>query len=319
MRGIYIVQTSEFVRRAEPVFKAGRTDDLPQRMEQYPKGSKLVYFQQWKPASHDSLVAAKTAVLRALRANPAVIQRHDLGSEYFEADPAILTALVHDCISKQKQLFRVPDAPTGMAENAVGSGASSIAVAVDPDIAVLEFVKLNESQLTGSTVTSVALYERFNEHIKARGERVALRYTDFARRVIAATGACTIVTRNGIVVERSFRFPTFALTADASPASQLDAAAPPAAELDAREPPAAELDAREPPAAELDAREPLAAELDAREPPAAELDAREPPAAELDAREPPAAELDAAGPPVTGLDAAGPPVTGLDAREPSLL
>lgn len=134
MRGIYIVQTSEFVRRAEPVFKAGRTDNLEQRMEQYPKGSDLVYFQQWRTASHDSLVAAKTAVLRALRANPAVIQRRDLGAEYFEADPDILTVLVQDCISKQEQLFRVP---TGMTENAVGSGASSIAtaVAVDPDVA----------------------------------------------------------------------------------------------------------------------------------------------------------------------------------------
>ncbi len=206
MRGLYIVQTREFVRLGEPVYKTGRTDDWLLRIKNYPKGSELVYFQQWRIAGHDSLVAAETALLHALRSHPDVLERRDIGAEYFQADPDLLTALVHDRITQQRQL-----AQSGSASAEPGPAAPALrtlSVAVDPDIAVLDFVKLNKSALAGSSVCSSELYERFVAHLTARGERGNLHHTGFTRKVIAATGASSVVVRNGLLVERCLCFPS---------------------------------------------------------------------------------------------------------------
>lgn len=73
---IYLIQTREFIKTNEKIFKIGRTYDIDQRMSGYPKGSR-VFFTYLVP----NVVLAETELVQLFKTKYA--QQLDIGREYF--------------------------------------------------------------------------------------------------------------------------------------------------------------------------------------------------------------------------------------------
>lgn len=74
---LYVVQTRHCIHTCMSVYKVGRARDAGLRMQQYPKGSRLI---ARLPVSH--MCDAERVLLSMCRVH--FVQRKDFGSEYFE-------------------------------------------------------------------------------------------------------------------------------------------------------------------------------------------------------------------------------------------
>ena len=86
---IYIYYTREFLRHNEKVYKIGRSKDIFQRKNGYPKGSKLLYCIEV-----DDMQKVETQIINKLK--QICIQRTDFGTEYFEGDIEIIKREVNN-------------------------------------------------------------------------------------------------------------------------------------------------------------------------------------------------------------------------------
>lgn len=76
---LYVVQTRHCIHTRMPVYKVGRAQDAGRRLQQYPKGSRLVVRL---PVSH--MKDSEGMLLALCRTN--FVQRRDFGTEYFEGN-----------------------------------------------------------------------------------------------------------------------------------------------------------------------------------------------------------------------------------------
>lgn len=76
---IYIIQLREHFQHKANVFKIGKTCNIMNRTRQYPKGSRLLY-THWV----GNMTMAENALMQHLLHASKVVQRRDLGREYFE-------------------------------------------------------------------------------------------------------------------------------------------------------------------------------------------------------------------------------------------
>ena len=79
MGTLYLIHVREFLNKGENVFKVGRTENLTQRMSQYPKGSKLLFCMDAIDCRK-----AENEVISILAQDFKL--RRDLGREYIEGD-----------------------------------------------------------------------------------------------------------------------------------------------------------------------------------------------------------------------------------------
>ena len=75
---MYIIKEREFINAQIPVFKVGYSDDLPDRMKSYPKGSIILATMRVNNGR-----SSESKLLAALRSR-RFINRRDIGSESFE-------------------------------------------------------------------------------------------------------------------------------------------------------------------------------------------------------------------------------------------
>lgn len=77
---IYLIQTREFIKTNEPVYKIGKTtQDGMNRIKQYPKGSRIILFMKCNNC-HTLERVIKEKFIKKYKV------RRDIGSEYFEGD-----------------------------------------------------------------------------------------------------------------------------------------------------------------------------------------------------------------------------------------
>jgi hypothetical protein len=88
---IYILVTREFINTGEPIYKVGRTNDISKRVQQYPKGSKLLFSMVCT-----QILEAENEVLKICRQK--FIQRRDIGFEYFECSLSEITDIVYTVV-----------------------------------------------------------------------------------------------------------------------------------------------------------------------------------------------------------------------------
>jgi len=202
---LYLVHLREFIRTREPVFKVGRTDNLHRRMQQYPKGSRLV------AACHVAdAVQAETALLRVLRGAPAAAataaataapprrrsraataaawtMRKDLGKEYVQGDPRTLTRALlrtglaaEHCYGELLEREREPEPqPLPQPQPHADDGHH--------DAAVVAFVRAKAQDLSRATVPSLDLHAAYRRQA-SRGRRAPLplaAFLDILRRHFA--------------------------------------------------------------------------------------------------------------------------------------
>jgi hypothetical protein len=97
---IYLLMEREFLKYGEDVFKIGRSENLEQRMKQYPNGSAMLM----ACSVRDDKMAEK-AIQKAFEAD--FVHRKDIGREYFEGKPGLIFAAFNRCSLPFMHLPRV--------------------------------------------------------------------------------------------------------------------------------------------------------------------------------------------------------------------
>lgn len=82
---LYIIKEREFIKLNENIYKIGRTKDIIKRYKQYPKNSIIIYSVMLKKY-HE----LEKKWLMNLNQNKNIINRNDIGREYFEGDYIII-------------------------------------------------------------------------------------------------------------------------------------------------------------------------------------------------------------------------------------
>jgi hypothetical protein len=89
---LYIIKIREFVKSGEDVYKVGRTFDIFQRFNAYPKGSKLLCILP----SNDVIRHERILLHRLCN---KFKNRRDIGAEYFEVPLDSLLNVMCKCVS----------------------------------------------------------------------------------------------------------------------------------------------------------------------------------------------------------------------------
>lgn len=78
---LYIIKTRESIRMNEDIYKIGCTSDIIRRYKQYPKGSKIIY-----TIINNDYKNVEKKWIKILNNNKFLINRKDMGKEYYEGD-----------------------------------------------------------------------------------------------------------------------------------------------------------------------------------------------------------------------------------------
>ena len=78
---LYIIKTRESIRMNEDIYKIGCTSDIIRRYKQYPKGSRIFY-----TILNNNYKNVEKKWIKILNNNKILINRKDMGKEYYEGD-----------------------------------------------------------------------------------------------------------------------------------------------------------------------------------------------------------------------------------------
>jgi hypothetical protein len=93
---IYVIKLREHINNGEPIYKFGRTNKrMSERMANYPKGSEVIFTYTCINVSNCQV---ENLIKEKLKENDDVLQRVDLGLEYFECEILVALRLVLDLI-----------------------------------------------------------------------------------------------------------------------------------------------------------------------------------------------------------------------------
>lgn len=91
---IYLLWLREFLNKDEAVYKVGRTNNLSQRMTQYPKGSRLI-FSRWTADTCTSEAKVCAELSRYF------LNRTDIGRGYYEGNVERIVSFIHDTLQAE--------------------------------------------------------------------------------------------------------------------------------------------------------------------------------------------------------------------------
>lgn len=101
---LYILQTRRCIQMHTPIYKVGHATDAGRRLQQYPKGSRLIVRL---PVSH--MLASERFMLAVCNHN--FVQRKDFGSEYFQGDICMMVGILAMVV----RMFPIQIVPTDAA------------------------------------------------------------------------------------------------------------------------------------------------------------------------------------------------------------
>ena len=219
-RGIYVVYAREFARLGEKVFKVGMTTDVYNRVNDYPKGSQFVAFRQCAVGVAE-LGWAETKVLADLRGDQRFRCCTEFGREYFEGDCGELVAAVHSSLER----FKVPwvsctekrpataeateaKAMEAKVEEATSPLPTKPLTTDEVEDLIVEFVQAQQASVASKSINSREVFQKFKEHIGAQSTSVKIEHAKFSKMICALTGARSVPSRNGLVVDRYIEFPS---------------------------------------------------------------------------------------------------------------
>jgi len=93
MEGIYFIQTREFIRSKEPIYKLGRSHNLECRVRNYPKCSNVLFTMKCKDS-----IKCEEYLIKLFKEK--FIQRKDYGTEYFEGNEDEMIKEIHNYLYK---------------------------------------------------------------------------------------------------------------------------------------------------------------------------------------------------------------------------
>ena len=78
---IYLLREREFIKSDENIYKVGKTINYHRRFQNYPKNSHVICVM-----STESMSTAERKLLKGMRDNVKLVNRKDIGREYFEGN-----------------------------------------------------------------------------------------------------------------------------------------------------------------------------------------------------------------------------------------
>lgn len=186
---LYLIHLREFINSNENVYKFGRTSDVYFRCKNYPKGSKVVFCVEVSDQ-----VKAEHELIEML--STQFEQRTDLGREYFQGDWYSIAQVIFShvgqfyCSDQQQQ-----------------SGP----IIKDISVAIMEFIELQWSQVSGQTVPSKRLYEQFASWVdEEKGYTLSCKvsHAKFSRDLSRLYNARNKVQRHESILQHMLIFPS---------------------------------------------------------------------------------------------------------------
>lgn len=106
---VYMIQEREFLHSGEPVYKIGKTTQLPNsRLAGYPKGSRIIYYID---VSFSGCHFMEKQLITEF--DRLYIQRADIGRESYEGDLEKMKATFLRIVKETDHLTEVPTNPVG--------------------------------------------------------------------------------------------------------------------------------------------------------------------------------------------------------------
>lgn len=144
---VYVIILREFLRAKESVIKFGCTKDVTKRFTEYPKGSKLLFFQLV-----DNYTQVERDILAKLREE--FLQRRDIGREYFEGTIFRMLQLIYDTIPVPNNVF--DDSPVEQLTTDTTPDKLT-----DPDVIIHAFITECKDIFNNHILKSIDVYEQF--------------------------------------------------------------------------------------------------------------------------------------------------------------
>lgn len=156
---IYAIQVREFMKTKESIIKVGRTEDIIQRFNDYPKGSRLLYtcyVEDCRQAEHSLLSSMRELF----------INRKDIGREYYEGQ-------INNMIEHVKRIVVLP---TNYFELMNTKNDTEVPDLIkDTDLIVRKFMDENMSNYDGNLTRSSKIYDDFMVWIDQNREVISKR------------------------------------------------------------------------------------------------------------------------------------------------
>ena len=95
MEGVYIIHTREFINANLPIYKLGRSNNLSNRVKQYPNGSNIMCIMHCS----NSILCEKNLIELFIK---IFIRKKNYGNEYFEGDIDEMIFTIFNYLYKDK-------------------------------------------------------------------------------------------------------------------------------------------------------------------------------------------------------------------------
>jgi hypothetical protein len=177
---IYAVWLREFKNAGQNVIKVGKTTCCERRLKQYPKQSQ--YLINLPVNDHDK---TEIKLLKTLRKTPGVMQRRDIGLEYFEGDKfTVLTIVIDVCRQCELEFFNITtnhQVSHIITDPNVSTTQSNITRSplVNVDMLVKSFFETTNG-LSEMSLQNTNVYEMFNKHLTTQNINNVVTYKRFA-------------------------------------------------------------------------------------------------------------------------------------------
>jgi hypothetical protein len=185
---LYLIQEREFIKMKEDVYKFGRTENISQRITQYPKGSKLLFAIK---ITDEKL--AENELLKKLSIE--FKSRPDIGREYFQGDYKSMMRTIFEYV-----MFKKDDAIT---ENETDIKKEK----KDETIVMMEYVDENREILNNKLIKSKDFYEDVLKWIEKKDYNVYISHAKMTSTVIKCYGVISKVQRFDKSIDQGLQFP----------------------------------------------------------------------------------------------------------------
>jgi hypothetical protein len=190
---IYIIWVREFLRLNEPIYKLGRTENIINRVMQYPKGSRLlcsIYCDDEK----------KIETLLKRKFNIEFKARPDFGAEYFEGNINKMIEIIYKYVlqNSNNDLDNMDNISITLPE---------VKIKKDPTIVIMEYVNDNREFLSNKIMNSKDLYNNITEWIVTKKYDINIIHSKMITDLIKCYGIITKIHQFESGIDQAVIFP----------------------------------------------------------------------------------------------------------------
>jgi hypothetical protein len=190
---LYLIHEREFIKTNEDIYKFGRTENLSQRITQYPKGSKLLFAIK--------IMDEKTAESELIKKLSIEFKaRPDIGREYFQGDYKMIMKIIFEyVILNNNNIYNIEDNK----QDEINIKKEK----KDETIMMMEYVDENREILNNKLIKSKDFYEDVLKWIEKKDYNVYISHAKMTKIIIKCFGVISKVHRFEKSIDQGLQFP----------------------------------------------------------------------------------------------------------------